>query len=327
LLSIDGKTCAINAASYDILRNRMNGEYIEVEPYTDPAIELNDRVVSSGGSTIGGGTTSTTTTIIKVGGQAVETQRIYELKSVSATDALSQYVVVDSKGQSTAKKVRLSDVLAAATSHNKGYYATLADLIAAFPNGPIGSIAYVGEKYPFTLYRYENDQWINTGQTGGDEQVDLSGLVSKEELQLAIKESAVVETNTSKRGDFEIADERGRVLVRFADGHLETRNFNSRDGATKEDVQSAIEESAVSKEELNTAIEESGSELREELQGDIQTAIDEFAVVKTNDAKRGDFEIADENGKILVRFIDGHIVTKNFDSRDSATPKIGVIFE
>lgn len=182
LLSIDGKTCAINAASYDILRNRMSGEYIEVEPYTDPAIELNDRVVSSGGSTIGGGTTSTTTTIIKVGGQAVETQRIYELKSVSATDALSQYVVVDNTGQSTAKKVRLNDVLAAATSHNKGYYATLADLISSFPSAPIGSIAYVGEKYPFTLFRYENNQWINTGQTGGDEHIDLSGYVRVDQM-------------------------------------------------------------------------------------------------------------------------------------------------
>lgn len=182
LLTIDGKTCAINAASYDILRNRMSGEYIEVEPYTDPAIELNDRVVSSGGSTIGGGTTSTTTTIIKVGGQAVETQRIYELKSVSATDALSQYVVVDNTGQSTAKKVRLNDVLAAATSHNKGYYATLADLISSFPSAPIGSIAYVGEKYPFTLFRYENNQWINTGQTGGDEHIDLSGYVRVDQM-------------------------------------------------------------------------------------------------------------------------------------------------
>ena len=184
LLMIDGKTCAINAASYDILRNRMSGEYIEVEPYTDPAIELNDRVVSSGGSTIGSGTTSTTTTIIKVGGQAVETQRIYDLKSTPATDALSQYIVVDKVGQSSAKKVRLNDVLATATTHNKGYYATVADLQSAFPTAPAGSIAYVGESYPFSLYRFNADLqvWVDSGETGGDEQIDLSGYVRQDQV-------------------------------------------------------------------------------------------------------------------------------------------------
>lgn len=60
---------------------------------------------------------------------------------------------------------------------------------------------------------------------------------------------------------------------------------------------------------------------------ELHAAIIESTVIKATEARRGDLEIADESGNVVVRFLDGHIVTKNFDSRDSASPKIGVIFE
>lgn len=56
-----------------------------------------------------------------------------------------------------------------------------------------------------------------------------------------------------------------------------------------------------------------------------KTAIKLTVEVEVKEGKRGDLEVADENGYVIVRFIDGHIVTKNFDSRNLAN--IGIIFE
>lgn len=69
-----------------------------------------------------------------------------------------------------------------ATTRNKGYYTTADVLSSAFPTAPAGSIAYVGTTYPFALYRFEDGSWTNTGQTGGDEQVDLAEYVRASEI-------------------------------------------------------------------------------------------------------------------------------------------------
>lgn len=73
-----------------------------------------------------------------------------------------------------------------ATTRNKGYYTTVDVLSSSFPTAPIGSIAYVGSNFPFTLYRFENGSWINTGITGGDEQVDLSEYVKADQIADAL---------------------------------------------------------------------------------------------------------------------------------------------
>lgn len=69
-----------------------------------------------------------------------------------------------------------------ATTRNKGYYTTADLLSSSFPTAPTGSIAYVGDNFPFTLYRFENGSWVNTGITGGDEQVDLAEYVRASEI-------------------------------------------------------------------------------------------------------------------------------------------------
>lgn len=70
----------------------------------------------------------------------------------------------------------------AATTRNKGYYTTIEVLSSSFPTAPTGSIAYVGYSYPFALYRFENGAWVNTGITGGDEQVDLAEYVRADQI-------------------------------------------------------------------------------------------------------------------------------------------------
>lgn len=119
LLRIDNKTCVINAASYDVLRNQMTGEFIEVEPYIDPAIDLSTDIVNAGGgSTISSGGTSTSTTIVNTGGTTLSTKRIFELGSATADEAKSQYVMVDASGNQEAKKVLVSDLVAGAGGGN-----------------------------------------------------------------------------------------------------------------------------------------------------------------------------------------------------------------
>ncbi len=54
-----------------------------------------------------------------------------------------------------------------ATNKNLGYFLSLSDLQSAFPKGNVGDVAYVGTSYPFKIYKWENDSWVDTKQTGG----------------------------------------------------------------------------------------------------------------------------------------------------------------
>ena len=75
------------------------------------------------------------------------------------------------------------------TYKNKGYFKTLADLQGQYPTSSIGSIAWVGTAYPFTLYRWDGSSWVTDGTTGGDESLDLSQYYTKEEVNEAIANS------------------------------------------------------------------------------------------------------------------------------------------
>lgn len=62
--------------------------------------------------------------------------------------------------------------LGSATYKNKGYFKTLSDLQSAFPTASAGSKAYVGPSYPYAIYLWENNSWVNSGATGGDDSLD-----------------------------------------------------------------------------------------------------------------------------------------------------------
>ena len=57
------------------------------------------------------------------------------------------------------------------TYKNKGYFKTLADLQRQYPTSSIGSIAYVGTSYPFSIYLWNETTgaWVNSGATGGED--------------------------------------------------------------------------------------------------------------------------------------------------------------
>lgn len=72
--------------------------------------------------------------------------------------------------------------LGASTYKNKGYFGSIYALQEAYPTSSPGSKAYVGRTYPYTIYIWENNSWIDSGETGGEESVDLSDYYTKEEF-------------------------------------------------------------------------------------------------------------------------------------------------
>ena len=96
--------------------------------------------------------------------------------------------------------------------------------------------------------------------------------------------------------DLDFSDEEGNVLVRFKDGGIKTKNFDSSEDATEEERGLM---SATDKTKLNTI--EAGAQVND---------------VITDDVGGVDLDISDEDGNILIQAKEGHIQTKNFNSRE-----------
>lgn len=69
-----------------------------------------------------------------------------------------------------------------ATYKNKGYYRSLDELEANVPVPSNGSKAYVGNKYPYQIYISNNGVWMDSGETGGDENIDLDRIYVKDDI-------------------------------------------------------------------------------------------------------------------------------------------------
>lgn len=95
----------------------------------------------------------------------------------------------------------------------------------------------------------------------------------------AISQLLVSDTDVA---DLAISDNRGNDLVHFLQGHIKTKNFDSRNAITVE--------------------------IFNQLISVISETISDY-----------DLDIADENRNAIVRFMNGHIKTKNFDSSKLST--------
>ena len=69
------------------------------------------------------------------------------------------------------------------TYKNKGYFKTEEQLRNTILTPTAGSRAYVGVSYPYKVYLVENGTWIDSGETGGSEEVNLEGYFTKEEFE------------------------------------------------------------------------------------------------------------------------------------------------
>lgn len=121
-----------------------------------------------------------------------------------------------------------------------------------------------------------------------------NGAITYEKLAQGVKDKIEhpVETEDVANSDLDVADENGNVLVRFSGGNIKTKRFDS-NGVN---------------EKLNTI--ETGAEVND---------------VSTDDLGVADLSIIDPQGKILARFINGHIETKYFNSARGTSKKMCIL--
>lgn len=84
--------------------------------------------------------------------------------------------------------VSLQDV----TILNKGYFKTEEELVSTHARAVTGAKAYVGSSYPYKIYLWSHDAnaWQDSGEVGGEEEVNLANYRTKEE-QDAVDEGIV----------------------------------------------------------------------------------------------------------------------------------------
>lgn len=68
------------------------------------------------------------------------------------------------------------------TRKNKGYYATYDELTSIVPQGNMGDIAFIGSNYPYYIYKWNGDGWVNTFETGGAQYVDLANYYTRSDI-------------------------------------------------------------------------------------------------------------------------------------------------
>lgn len=59
-----------------------------------------------------------------------------------------------------------------ATTRNKGFFNTAAELTSSFKSAAMGDFAYVGTSYPLTIYRYDGLSWVASEVVGGTPMLD-----------------------------------------------------------------------------------------------------------------------------------------------------------
>ena len=135
------------------------------------------------------------------------------------------------------------------------------------------------------LCTYPND--VDDEPTAGSDNLVKSGGVAA---------NIVVNMADSSAADFSISDENNDIIALFKNGHIKTKGFDSSVDASNNGRGLM---SATDKTKLNTI--EEGAEVND-------TSVDPATI--------GDLNVEDEDDNILVSFINGHVKTKRFDSKD-----------
>ncbi len=124
--------------------------------------------------------------------------------------------------------------------------------------------------------------------------------------------------------DLTVADKDGNIAMQLYDGHIKTKNFDSKDAALK-DVTPEIEESGhnadfmLADENGKCLLELSGGGIKTKNFDSGNTPIKDDTPEISVGSSGTDLDIADENDEVLVRFNNGHVKTKNFDSSEALT--------
>lgn len=163
-------------------------------------------------------------------------------------------------------------------------------------NVPLKSIKFPGLDDTYTVPVVDS----SLTQSGAAADAKVAG-DKVAELKSAINGMPDIKDSDAEDVDLDISDESGNVILRLADGHIKTKEFDSAE--VSEDIADAVE-----------AI------------GGMEDAINTAPLVKNSSATGVNLDVSDNNGNVLVRFKDGHIQTKEFDSSELAAT-ISVIEE
>ena len=109
--------------------------------------------------------------------------------------------ISDRLNENFSKIIAEVESLGEATIKNCGYFSTLEALQEAYPIAGAGSKAYVGTSYPYAIYLWNtaSSAWVDSGATGGEENVKLEDYYTKENVDEKITE---LESETHKfKGD------------------------------------------------------------------------------------------------------------------------------
>ena len=188
-----------------------------------------------------------------VGGQSLLGEGDIPLTDQEAVKFTPQTLTDAQKAQALANIGAASEdeVAALADQKYEGPYATIADLPAASAS-TTGAIYLVGPDGNGEYDRYVTKlngstyTWGSLGKTS----IDLSNYATKEEvteLELKVDEKAdqadlsQLEAKVNKltedtEADFAIADDDGYNILELSGGHIKTKNFNSEDVPTNEDI-------------------------------------------------------------------------------------------
>ena len=131
----------------------------------------------------------------------------------------------------------------------------------------------------------ESEDKVMSQKAVSDKLSDLSKYFNDKfsDLGSNLEKQPILSETTSS--DFEISDEKENVLCKFFDGHFRTKEFDSR-------IVGELAEKKLDKDELP-------------------------ATTKDNDTS--DLDLVDEKGNVLARLSEGHIRTKEFDSKNSVS--------
>ena len=186
-----------------------------------------------------------------------------------------------------------------ATTKFKGFFTSLSQLQAAWPSPIVGDTAWVGETYPGVVYRCNvAGAWLATTDVPPSNTVNISEYATQDAVsnEFASVRSDLNEigsiTENSLVSDFNIADENKNIIVEFNGGHIKTKNFDSK--TARQDIDKANNDIELTNERI----------------------------IPVQDSIDSDLEISDEDENIIVAFKDGHIKTKNFDSKAPSEVKL-----
>lgn len=159
-------------------------------------------------------------------------------------------------------------------------------------------------------------------------------------LKNALTQLPEIKESDAEGVDLDLADPNGNVIARFEDGHIKTKEFDSselgdllddkQDILTFDSTPTSASNNPVTSGGVYTALEDKQDVLSFDsaptsgstnpvTSGGVYSAIQNAsgdAAVKESDAVDVDLDVTDSSGNVLVRFEDGHIKTKNFDSSD-----------